>query len=277
MTDINAQMADLLRADDRSAFGYFQFNALEDWFVANIAFAVDNCPKLFEYWKDKTAYLNRALAFAALSHACEGSSDDERLSILRGASPRPSHQALLRVLQDAPGNWQCFSPLWIGKEGSPLRDQALSMGWESKFIVAMTRDHKHNPNAHLWQPRMIFEQSLLAFGGLLMSNMVEQSALPKDQKVVISSCSKPDSHSLDVALAQSILASASPCWQVLERHPDVPEVSAAVKTHLDGLVQMHHAMGMMNDLEVSLCLGILPGGLPGEQLAVYSLPSPDND
>ena len=244
----------------------FSARDIQDWSDANAEHLIAECPKLFAQWAAPAARQVRAIAkFFAKTE------DAAKCNILEGRDLSLPAQSLYALLKKDASLWHEFPISWIGEKSSTLRATASAAGWAPERLPGMLSGRwvssvEHWGNVFDYPcalclandavATMDFNESRAKGGG--MTNhpgwMVGKSAFMQLPSIKFSA----DANPVDMALAEIIKQRVRMDY-VLEKNPDVVEVSLGVREQLTQIVDMHLALGCLNLLVEALARDTCPG------------------
>lgn len=255
------RMRSLLHNDDLNAwvreYGSND-NMLGPWVRENIVHVLQSCPAVLARWRaTMPTHLADKMVMHCLSQGLDGIGDGDKLLALEGKSSKRFERMLGNFLQDDEKNWAWLSPAWVGAPGTPLRAYANSHGWLPGQLlgqVAKSLDQERTPS---WAAWVAYPQCLRVIQRQI------QVRLQQRQNMDIQTLKKTSpiwADPIDVVLAQQLIAqSPEPLFLDLTAHKDLTPLSEDEHARLQGLVEVHIAVGGIKPLHASLLAGVVPG------------------
>lgn len=267
----------------------------EAWFKCQVVSVMNTGPNVLKFWLDENVHLRSDRVYTLYGYlglALESLDDNDKITLLLGRATQDAHHNLYKFLyngrlSNSGSHWAALSPVWVGEEGSELRQAAASLGWIPElFHRSFERCMQTNPNWESWLNKIPYPYSRTAVHWIQMVALSKRLGLPlisgvqegeafgrPSKRLVVSPKAEPQ----DIALA----------WYLFEQHgQDFPqalvmpaephgftrEASLQVKT----VVDVHTAMGLFHVIGAHLIEGRLPGMDPdGRLLSTESTPLPE--
>ncbi len=230
------------------AAGCLTMGAIRTWCDDNAFYVVNQCPEVFERW----AQPNESFA-GSLGQNLQDVDDGHKMSVLSGRGKTTKEQKLHAFLKQDPELWRCMSPAWVGHANSALRHAAEHLGWTMDALPDMIHQHARSNTVGKWARAFDYVHSLTV--ATLLWNGYDHQVVGSKRLVGMSIGAHASP--VDAALARAMVLRAG-CPEVLFVHQDVPGVSLAERTRLEGLVDMYLTLGCPQVLIEALMHDRLP-------------------
>ena len=272
-------ITDTLLANDELAMykGCFELGYLADWCKNHTGHVVRHCPQVLQCWADPSTGVRTSTVHARIADVLECMPESAKAALLQGKSAddgggfedTTAHQMLHRYLEHARYHWRVVSPHWIGAPGSPLRQAAIDLGWQARYLPPMIRRNVFGATAGEWLGRIPYAYSMLACEEYTHAETWAHHT-PQESDIVVGAAS---SDPVDIAMAQAIFKRHEQPKHgiVLRRHRATPVLDTTTLKKIDHFVEAHAIMGTLTDLAQSLAHGVVPHFGVHETLALPDL------
>lgn len=259
-------ITDTLLANDELVMykSCFELGYLADWCKDHTGHVVRHCPQVLQCWAEPSTGVRTSTVHGSIADVLVSMPESSRLALLRGKSAEDgggfedttAHRMLHRYLEHGSYHWRVISPHWIGAPGSPLRQAAIDLGWEARYLPTMIRRNAFGATAGEWLGRIPYAYSMLACEEYIHAETWAHHT-PQESDIVVGAASADP---VDIAMAQAIYKhNAQPKYGIaLRRHRATAALDVATLQAVNHFVEAHVIMGTLADLAQSLAQGMIP-------------------